>query len=215
MTSELIKSAQMYPVVTVIGPRQSGKSTLAKICFPDKGYLNLEDPETRQYAMEDPRSFLNQFPQGAILDEIQNVPELLSYIQVLVDEKKDNGQFILTGSHQLALHGAISQSLAGRTAILTLFPLSIDELHNNGFEFNADKYILNGGYPRIYDQNLDPTRIYADYYRTYVQRDVRQLIQIKDINLFEKFVKLYAGRIGSVFEASSLANEVGVSNHHN
>lgn len=213
MAPELIRSAKSYPVVTLIGPRQAGKSTLARTCFPDMPYLNLEDPEVRRYATTDPRSFLNQVPEGAILDEIQNVPELLSYIQVLVDEKKQNGLFILTGSHQLALHGAISQSLAGRTAILTLLPLSIRELSNNGFELTVDKYILNGGYPRIFEQNLNPTRTYADYYRTYVQRDVRQMINIKDLNLFEKFVKLCAGRIGSVFEASSLANEVGVSSH--
>jgi predicted AAA+ superfamily ATPase len=213
LSIELISSAKAYPVVTLIGPRQAGKSTLARSCFPEMPYLNLEDPEIRRYAVEDPRSFLAQVPQGAILDEIQNVPELLSYIQVLVDEKKQNGQFILTGSHQLSLHGAISQSLAGRTAILTLLPLSIDELQKNGFDLQADKLILNGGYPRVYEQHLDPTRAYADYYRTYVQRDVRQMIHVKDLNLFEKFVKLCAGRIGSIFSASSLANEVGVSNN--
>ena len=213
LSQELLKSANHYPVVTIIGPRQAGKSTLARSCFPDLPYLNLEDPEIRMFATEDPRAFLAQHGNGVILDEIQNTPELLSYIQVIADEKKQNGLFILTGSHQLALHDAISQSLAGRTAVLTLLPLSMSELQNSGFDFTADKQILQGGYPRIYEQNLEPARAYADYYRTYIQRDVRQMINIKDINLFEKFIKLCAGRIGSVFEASNLANEVGVSSH--
>jgi predicted AAA+ superfamily ATPase len=210
---ELLNSAKHYPVVTIIGPRQSGKSTLVRACFPDMPYKNLEDPEIMRYVNEDPKSFLKQNSNGVILDEIQNAPELLSYIQVIVDENKASGQFILTGSHQLALHAAIAQSLAGRTAMLTLLPLSINELQNNGFDLTVDKQILQGGYPRIYAQNLDCTRAYADYYRTYVQRDVRQMINIKDISLFEKFIKLCAGRIGAIFEASSLANEVGVSGH--
>ena len=210
---ELKNAFKQYPVVTLIGPRQSGKSTLARNCFPKLPYVNLEDPEIRRFVSEDPRAFLNEYADGAILDEIQNTPELLSFIQVLVDEKNKNSLFVLTGSHQLSLHEAISQSLAGRTALLTLLPLSIAELKNNGIEFAADKHMLQGGYPRIYQQNLDPTRAYADYYRTYIQRDVRQMINIKDLNLFEKFMKLCAGRIGSLFEASNLANEVGVSSH--
>lgn len=213
MQETLLRAAREYPVVTIIGPRQAGKSTLAKETFNDRDYANLEDPEVRQYATEDPRAFLNKYPEGVILDEIQNTPELLSYIQVIVDEKKQNGQYILTGSHQLSLHSAISQSLAGRTSILRLFPLSIEELKNNNIELMLDSQIFQGGYPRIYDQKLDATRTYADYYRTYIQRDVRQMINLKDLGLFEKFIKLCAGRIGSVFEASSLANEVGVSSH--
>lgn len=211
MKAALIEAFQNYPTVTLIGPRQAGKSTLARTTFADKPYVNLEDPEVRQFALEDPRSFLGQYPEGAILDEIQNTPDLLSYIQVIVDEKGENSLFFLTGSHQLSLHSAISQSLAGRTAVLTLLPLSIAELKQNNIELSADSQIFQGGYPRVYAQSLNPTRIYSDYYQTYVQRDVRQMINIKDITLFEKFIKLCAGRIGSVWEASSLANEVGVS----
>ncbi len=213
LQNELIQLAKQYPVVTLIGPRQAGKSTLARHSFPDKAYVNLEDPEIRRYAIEDGRAFLNQYKDGAILDEIQNTPDLLSYIQVLVDEEKLNGRFILTGSHQLSLHSAISQSLAGRAALLTLLPLSIKELQRNGMVLSVDNQILTGGYPRIYQEHLNANRMYADYYRTYIQRDVRQMINIKDLSLFEKFIKLCAGRIGSLFEASSLANEVGVSGH--
>ena len=213
LESELKKSFKQYPIVTLIGPRQSGKSTLARNSFPKLPYVNLEDPEIRRFVREDPKAFLNDYADGAILDEIQNTPELLSFIQVFVDEKNKNSLFVLTGSHQLSLHEAISQSLAGRTALLTLLPLSIAELKNNGIELPVDKLMLQGGYPRIYQQKLDPTRAYADYYRTYIQRDVRQMINIKDLSLFEKFIKLCAGRIGSLFETSSLANEVGVSSH--
>ena len=213
LEGELKIAFKQYPVVTLIGPRQSGKSTLARYCFPQLPYVNLEDPEVRRFVNEDQRAFLNEHADGVILDEIQNTPELLSYIQVIVDEKNKNGLFVLTGSHQLALHEAISQSLASRTALLTLLPLSMAKLKNNGIEFSADKHILQGGYPRIHQQNLEPTRVYADYYRTYIQRDVRQMINTKNLNLFEKFIKLCAGRIGSLFDASNLACEVGVSSH--
>ena len=211
VAKELIHLASKYPVVTVVGPRQSGKTTLVQACFPDKPYANLESPELRRLAMDDPKSFLSQFSDGAILDEIQRVPELLSYIQVIVDEKKQDVLFILTGSHQLSLHEAISQSLAGRTALLTLLPMTLTELDQAGFNYSVDKQILYGCFPRIYKENLDPTKTYGDYFRTYVERDVRQMINVKDVNLFEKFIKLCAGRVGGVFEASSLANEVGVS----
>lgn len=213
LLSTLLAVAKQYPIVTLVGPRQAGKSTLARACFPEKAYVNLEDPEIRRYVIEDPKAFLATYPNGAILDEIQNTPTLLSYLQVLVDEKQENGLFILTGSHQLSLHEAISQSLAGRTALLTLLPLSLSELFESGIEFSVDKHLLQGGYPRLYQQHLEPTRAYADYYQTYVQRDIRQMINLRDLNLFEKFMKLCVGRIGSVLEISSLANEVGVSSH--
>ncbi len=209
----LIDSAKHYPVVTITGMRQSGKTTLARHTFPDKPYANLELPDTREIATTDPRAFLAQFPDGAILDEIQRAPMLLSYIQVIVDEKNQNGQFILTGSHQLSLHEAITQSLAGRTAMLTLYPLTLFELEQAGFDFSVDKQILYGAFPRIYKENLDPEDAYRNYLLTYVERDVRQLINIKDISLFQRFIKLCAGRIGCVFEATSLANDIGVSTH--
>ena len=213
ITKEILEMSEKYLVVTITGPRQSGKTTLIKELYKSKPYANLEAPDIRQLALSDPRSFLNQFPDGAILDEIQRAPELLSYIQTIIDERDENGLYILTGSHQLSLHAAITQSLAGRTALLNLYPLSIQELNRAGFDLSLDEQIYHGFYPRIYKSNLNPTQAYGDYYSTYVERDVRQLINLKDINLFDKFMRLCAGRIGSVLELSSLANEVGVSSH--
>jgi len=212
----LLSRATQYPVVTVTGPRQSGKTTLCQQTFPDKPYTNLERPDLRDFARTDPRAFLAQFDdRGAIIDEIQRVPELLSWIQVEVDEKKQMGQFILTGSHQFDLSREISQSLAGRTALLKLLPLSISELNGVG-EYEAlstDALIHRGGYPRIYEQQLDPAMVLGDYFETYVQRDLRELIQLKNIQLFEKFVRLAAGRTGQVVNMQSMANDVGVSSH--
>lgn len=210
---ELMNSARQYPVVTLMGPRQSGKTTVVRHLFSHKPYVNLEAIETRRLAEEDPRGFLAQFPDGAILDEIQRVPLLLSYIQVIIDECQINGMFILTGSHQLALHEAITQSLAGRTALLNLYPMSLDELISAGFQLDTNAEILNGGFPRIYTEKLEPTKAYRNYFQTYVERDVRQLVNIKNLNLFEKFIKLCAGRIGNILEIVSLSNEVGVSSH--
>lgn len=212
----LLDRAKQYPVVTVTGPRQSGKTTLCQQTFPNKPYTNLERPDLRDFARNDPRAFLNQFGEsGAVIDEIQRVPELLSWIQVEVDEKKQMGRFILTGSHQFDLSREILQSLAGRTALLKLLPLSISEL--NGVEqyqtITTDAYLHKGGYPRIYEQQLDPAIVLGDYFETYVQRDLRELIQLKNIQLFEKFVRLSAGRIGQVLNMQSLANDVGISGH--
>jgi len=203
-------------VVTVTGPRQSGKTTLCQQAFPNKSYTNLERPDLRDFARTDPRAFLAQFgEEGAIIDEVQRVPELLSWIQVEVDEKKTMGQFILTGSHQFDLSREISQSLAGRTALLKLLPLSISEL--NGVEqyqnITTNALIHRGGYPRIYEQGLDPSMVLGDYFETYVQRDLRELIQLKNIQLFEKFVRLAAGRVGQLLNMQSIANDVGVSSH--
>jgi len=171
----------------------------------------LEDPETREIARNDPKAYLARFSDRAIIDEIQRVPELLSYIQVEVDATSANGRFVLTGSHQLGLREAVSQSLAGRTAILNLLPFSIHELRNGKIEFERfEDYCFNGFLPRIYEQKQRPTTAYANYYQNYVERDVRQLIQLKDVNLFEKTLKLLAGRAGQIFDYSSLANDVGV-----
>ncbi len=200
-----------YPVVTILGPRQAGKTTLAKTALKDFAYSNLEDPETREIARNDPKAYLARFSDRAIIDEIQRVPELLSYIQVEVDATSANGRFVLTGSHQLGLREAVSQSLAGRTAILNLLPFSIHELRNGKIEFERfEDYCFNGFLPRIYEQKQRPTTAYANYYQNYVERDVRQLIQLKDVNLFEKTLKLLAGRAGQIFDYSSLANDVGV-----
>jgi len=209
---ELRRLLAEYPIVTILGARQSGKTTLARNLLPEWDYCNLEAPETRQLAEDDPRAFLAQFRGRVILDEIQRVPALLSYLQVMVDERRQNGQFVLTGSHQLALREAITQSLAGRTSILHLYPFSIAELRDAGIVFATPwDYIYQGFLPRIYDQNQRPTPAYSNYYQTYVERDVRQLINLRDLAVFEKFIKLLAGRVGQLMDYSSLANDVGVS----
>lgn len=210
---ELKLLAKDYPILTIIGPRQSGKTTLVRYTFPEKQYANLEFPDVRAAALGDPRRFLQQFPDGAILDEIQRAPELLSYIQPLVDEKEKKGVFILTGSHQLELQEAITQSLAGRTALLTLLPMNLFELHAAGFEPSIDVWILKGGYPRIYKDQLDPTKAYRNYFQTYVERDLRQLIQVKDLMQFERFVQILAGRIGQILNMQEIGGEVGISSH--
>ena len=181
ITDELNTCAASYPIVTVIGPRQSGKTTLVKQAFPHKAYVSLEDPDVRSFAMEDPRRFLENYPDGAIFDEIQRVPTLLSYLQGMVDQRDELGLFIITGSHQLSLQEEISQSLAGRTGILNLLPLSIQELQQVGFELTLDEQIFYGFYPRIYKHSIEPQRFYRDYVQTYVERDVKLLINIKDL----------------------------------
>lgn len=213
LTQELLLAAQQYPVVTLTGPRQSGKTTLIKHCFPDKAYVNLEAPDLQDLARRDPRAFLGQWPQGVILDEVQHIPELLSYIQVRVDENSSKGQFILTGSHQFALNEAISQSLAGRTAVLHLLPLSLSELTQVSQQYEVHQQVLQGFYPRLYQDHLDPTCNYRSYLQTYLERDVRQLLHIKDLSRFQQFLKLCAGRIGQLFNHNSLANELGISSH--
>jgi len=210
-TSTLIQSAQEYPVVTLVGPRQAGKTTLARSVFSDKPYANLEDPDILAFATHDPRSFMDQFPRGAIIDEIQNAPKLLSFIQVIVDEQKQNGLFILTGSRQIDLGEAISQSLAGRTAIISLLPLSISELATQQIDLTLDEYLLNGFLPRIYDQNQEPRTAYRNYVKTYLERDVRNMTKVHDLLLFQKFLRLCASRVGSILNQENLANEVGIS----
>lgn len=203
--------ATQYPVISVMGPRQSGKSTLVKNIFHNKPYINLEEPDTRLLAHTDPRNFLNQFPDGVILDEIQNAPELLSYIQVIVDEKQKPGMFMLTGSHQLLLHEAISQSLAGRIALLSLYPMTLNELRLAGFDLSLDEQIYQGFYPAIYHKQLNPTQTYRFYVQTYLEKDVRQISQIQNLIQFQNFLKLCAGRIGQVLDYTALSNEIGVS----
>jgi predicted AAA+ superfamily ATPase len=197
-------------VITVTGPRQSGKTTLARQTFSEKPYANLENPVVRQFAIEDPAGFLNQYPQGAVLDEIQRTPELLSYLQAIVDDKKENGLYVLTGSSQFELMEKISQSLAGRTALLKLLPFSIKELASYKVE-SLDELILKGFYPRIYDQDIPPGQAYGDYFETYIERDLRQLMNIKSLNLFQRFVTLCAGRTGQLLNLSNLANDTGIS----
>ncbi|MGI9250491.1 MAG: ATP-binding protein [Pseudohongiellaceae bacterium] len=212
ITSELRRLLTEYPVVTLLGARQVGKTTLAQSFLDGWNYCNLEDPQTRRLAGEDPQALLADFSGPTIIDEIQRVPELLSYIQVEVDAQRLNGRFVLTGSHQLMLREAITQSLAGRTAILQLHPFSIAELREEGITFATPyEYIYRGFLPRIYDQAQRPTQAWSNYYRTYVERDVRQLVNLKDATLFENFMKLLAGRAGQIMDYTSLANDTGVS----
>lgn len=211
ITPVLQDLATKYPVVTVTGPRQSGKTTLCKATFPEKPYVNLEALDKRQFAIDDPRGFLASYPEGAILDEIQRTPDLLSYLQPLVDEKNIPGQFILTGSQQFEVMTNITQSLAGRTALLKLLPLTIDELATAGINLSTDEQIVSGFYPRIYNSRIPPTQALGDYVETYVERDIRQLVAIKDLSLFEKFVRLCAGRVGQLLNLQSLGSDVGIS----
>ncbi len=213
LETTLIARSADYPVVTLTGPRQSGKTTLCRSAFPEKPYSNLERPDTRDFAMTDPSGYLAQFPDGAVIDEIQRVPELLSWIQVRVDEKKSPGEFILTGSHQFELRYRISQSLAGRTALLNLLPLSIAELKGAGISPGTDRLIHAGGYPRIHADNLDPAVMLGDYFATYVERDLRELVQLRNIREFEKFVRFAAGRTGQLVNLQSLASDTGVSHN--
>lgn len=214
----LLQRATLYPVVTVLGPRQSGKTTLCRMVFPDKPYVNLEQPDVRDFAQQDPKAFLAQYPDGAVLDEIQNVPTLLSWLQVLTDADPRKGRFVLTGSHQLQVNAHITQSLAGRTAVLELLPLSLSELAavGDGATVGPDdvnQMMLQGGYPRIHAQDLPPEVMLSDYFATYVERDVRQLINLRHLREFGQCVRLLAGRTGQLLNQTSLGNEVGVSSN--
>lgn len=207
----LLDRASRYPVVTVTGPRQAGKTTACRQTFPHLPYANLERPDTREFAENDPRGFLDQFADGAILDEVQRVPQLLSWIQVQVDAHPGPGRYVLTGSHNFDLMRSISQSLAGRTALLHLLPLSLNEMRAAGIELPVDELIFRGGYPRIHADGLDPTVTLGDYFATYVERDLRQLAELRNLDEFRRFVRLAAGRIGQVLNVHSLAADVGVS----
>jgi predicted AAA+ superfamily ATPase len=211
ITTELIASAEEYPVVTVFGPRQSGKTTLAQMTFPHKSYFSLEDPDVRMAAQTDPRGFLANLPDGGVLDEIQRLPQLLSYIQGIVDRAKKKGMFILTGSHQPELHQSVSQTLAGRTAVLSLLPFSLPELRNYRRKWEPFDLIVHGSYPRVHEEKLKPARFFNGYLQTYIERDVRALINLKDLRPFQQFLTLLAGRIGQIINYSSLSNDVGVS----
>ena len=210
---EMLDMANAYPIVTVLGPRQSGKTTLVRHLFKHKPYVSLENPDDRSFAEQDPRGFLERYPDGAVLDEIQRLPLLLSYLQGIVDNQQTKGLFILTGSHQHELHQSVSQSLAGRTAILTLLPLCLSELPLELQHQDLNYYLYHGMYPRVYHDRLDPSKFYRNYLQTYVERDVRQMINIKDLNLFQRFIKLCASRIGQLFNANNISNELGVSSH--
>lgn len=212
LKSQILKASREYPIVAILGPRQSGKTTLAKHCFPKKAYVSLENPETRLFAEKDPKGFFNQFQHGVILDEIQKVPELFSYLQVLSDEKKQNGFYVITGSQNYLLMEKISQSLAGRVALHTLLSFSQEELGSH-LQPTLYENIWKGGYPRIYDAALNPTQWCENYVQTYVERDVRSLKNIGDLTSFTKFVKMCANRSGQLLNLSSLGDDCGI-NHN-
>jgi uncharacterized protein len=210
--SDKVKSlAKQYPVITITGPRQSGKSTLCKMLFPDKEYVSLEDVDERSMALKDPRQFLGRFRDGAVIDEIQRVPDLLSYIQTIVDSRNKEGMFILTGSQQFDLLQHISQSLAGRTAIVRLLPFTLNEAYVDPGKTRLEKVLFTGFYPRIFDKKLNPSEALSFYVNTYVERDLRMLVNVKDISKFEIFLKLCAGRVGQLLNYTSLGNECGAS----
>lgn len=208
----LIDLAGRYPVVTVTGPRQSGKTTLCRMAFPDKPYVSLEPPTEREYALDDPLGFLARFRNGAVIDEVQRAPDLLSYIQSAVDEDARPGRFILTGSQNLGLMQSVTQSLAGRTALIELMPLGLEEIRRFADPPQTLYSVLwTGGYPRIYERNLPPDEWLAGYTTTYVERDVRQIHNVGDLLQFQTFLRLCAGRTGCLLNLSSLGSDCGVS----
>jgi predicted AAA+ superfamily ATPase len=221
---QVIGLAGYYPVVAITGPRQSGKTTLARAAFADKPYVSLEDPDIRAYALDDPRGFLAQFPDGAVFDEAQRVPELFSYLQSRVDDDRRTGLFILTGSQQFGLMESISQSLAGRVGLLHLLPFSFGELGPAAADSAADPtaarpvrrledWLWRGFYPPIHDRNIPPNRWFSDYLSTYVERDVRSLLQVRDLQVFHRFVLMCEARSGQLLNLSSLANDCGITHN--
>ena len=208
----MIHSTKKFPVITIIGPRQSGKSTLAQNVFPECYYYNLEDPETRSFAQSDPKGFLYHDKKSIIIDEIQRVPELLSYIQVLVDETNKPGSFIITGSQNLLISESISQTLAGRTAVFSLLPFSLSEIKKTKqASLSLEKWMHTGSYPRIYDADISPEMFYSSYINTYLERDVRNLKNIENLNRFQTFLQLCAARTGQLLNFTNLAEETGIS----
>ncbi len=215
ITDYVIKFSEFFPVLAILGPRQSGKTTLAQHIFKNYHYINLENLDIREAALLDPRGFLEKllhFP-GVIIDEFQNAPTLLSYMQVIVDREKRQGFFILTGSQNFLMNQSISQSLAGRVGILTLLPLSNSEIKNAGLQAKfSENAIFKGCYPRIFEKNkLEPEYVYPSYIQTYIERDVRSIIKVSDLTLFKKFLGLCAARIGQLLNISALATECGMS----
>ena len=228
LAKKLNEAAKQYPVVTLTGPRQSGKTVLVKMTFPNYDYISLEEPDNRAFALEDPRGFLSQFPDQVILDEIQRAPDLFSYIQTIVDTKDFSGQFILTGSQNFLLLQKVSQSLAGRCAVLHLLPFSLSELKqrrtlavntigrqlpgkNRSLNEELSSVLFEGFYPRIHDKRLNPVDWLGNYFQTYIERDVRDVVNVGDLETFSRFVRLCAGRNGQLLNLSSLANDCGIT----
>lgn len=228
LEKKLKDAVRQYPVLTLTGPRQSGKTTLVKMTFPDYAYRSLEEPDQRAFALEDPRGFLAQFAEKVVLDEIQRAPDLFSYIQTIVDSKDIPGQFVLTGSQNFLLLHKVSQSLAGRCAVLHLLPFSLSELYqrrplsidamgrrlpgkNRAVRENLSAVMFKGFYPRIHDKRFDPPDWLGNYFQTYIERDVRDILNVGDLETFSRFVRLCAGRNGQLLNLSSLANDCGIT----
>ena len=228
LQKNIIQASHQYPVITITGPRQSGKTTLARATFADYDYVSLEDLEVRSFAKEDPRGFLGQFKNNVILDEVQRAPDIFSYIQTIVDAEDRPGRFILTGSQNFLLLNSISQTLAGRCAIFYLLPLSLDELRvtvplpvteigrslpdeDYAPEEDFTTYLFRGFYPRIIDKNLDPQEWLRNYYQTYIERDVRDIVNVGDLESFRRFTALCAGRTGQLLNYSALASDCGIT----
>jgi predicted AAA+ superfamily ATPase len=203
-----------YPLVAITGPRQSGKTTLARFLFKDKPYTSLEDLDERAFAERDPRGFLAQFPDGAVLDEVQRCPGLFSYLQTRVDQDRRNGLFILTGSQQFDLLSSISQTLAGRVALVPLLPFTLGELERGGeAPARLEDLLFAGLYPPVYDRQLESGIWYGNYVRTYIERDVRQMINVRDLSAFQRFVRMCAARTGQLLNLSALAQDCGISHN--
>ena len=205
---------RQYPVVTVTGPRQSGKTTLVKTAFPAWTYVSLEAPDIREYALRDPRGFIEAYPERVILDEVQRAPDLFSYIQTHVDAMGKEGVYVLTGSFNFGLMEGISQSLAGRVAVLELLPLSCTEMTRAGvLPDSIEELMIAGGYPRIYDRGLAPQQWHANYVTTYLERDVRAVKAVSDLSVFQRFLKMCAARSGQILNLSSLGDDCGVTHN--
>ncbi|WP_142784462.1 ATP-binding protein [Changchengzhania lutea] len=206
---ELLNLSKQYKAIAIVGPRQSGKTTLVKYAFPDKPYVSLENLDTRNFALEDPKAFLEHYSNGAILDEVQRTPKLFSYLQQILDESNESAQFILTGSNNFLLQQSMTQSLAGRVGYLTLLPFSLAEIKDIAPKTVQEK-LFKGFYPPLYDKPFEIQKWFSNYIRTYIERDVRQLKGIENLVVFERFIKLCAGRIGQLLNKNTLALEVGV-----
>ena len=213
ITFKILELLEKFPIIAINGPRQSGKTTLSKLVKPNYKYVNLENLSDREFAKTDPMGFLETYKNGVVIDEIQNVPSLFSYLQIVTDERNINGEYIITGSQNFLMMEQITQSLAGRVALFTLLPFSIQELESTKYKIeNWENYALSGSYPRKIIQDIDAADYFENYIKTYVERDVRLLKNISNLDLFQKFIQLLAGRVGQLFNQSSLGNELDLDN---